>query len=95
MPSLFPALPFLIRNQKSPFVKLLELTRTNGADLVISSASVAAGIDDRMNMQLGGFWFAGKLAKALGQFFLKAVIQTVLGAEKDDTALGDWLVTYQ
>ena len=74
VPSVFPTLLFLARDQERSFVELLGLARTDDADLVISSASVAARIDDGMDMQLGRCWFAGKLAKALGEFFLECVI---------------------
>lgn len=74
VPSVFPTLPFLARDQERSFVELLGLARTDDADLVISSASVAARIYDGMDMQLGRCWFAGKLAKALGEFFLECVI---------------------
>ena len=42
VPSIFPTLPFLVRNSKSPSVELLELTRTDDADLVIPSAIFTA-----------------------------------------------------
>ena len=74
MPSLFPTLFFLTRDQERPFVELLGLARANGADLVISSAFVAARIDDGMDMQLGRCGFARKLTKPLGEFFLEGVI---------------------
>ena len=89
VPSFFPTLLFLSRHQEGSFVEFLGLARTNDADLIVPSAVVAARVDDGMDMQLGRCRFAGKLPKALGEFFLKGIIQTVLRTEKDDTALGD------
>ncbi len=76
VPSLFPTLFFLAPEQERlrVFVEFSSSLRTDDADLVISSAAVAARIDHRMNMQLRRCWLAREFAKALGKLFLESVI---------------------
>lgn len=46
-------------------------------------------VGDGMNVHGRVLWLTGELTKLLAKLFLKLVGKTILGAEEDDTSLGN------
>jgi len=65
------------------------LHRADRADLRIAPPQLAFGIQDRVDVEFGCFWLAGKFTKSLDEFLLKIVGEVVLLPEEDDTTLRD------
>ena len=90
MPPVFPALLLGPRIQRRALVELLRLQRADDAYLIVRAAVLTARVRHRVDVQFRGAGLAGKLAEPLSELFLEIVVQTVLRAEEDDAALGDW-----
>ena len=70
-------------------IEFLSLDGADDADLVVLDAVLAAGVDDRVDVQARGAGLSGELAESLHELFLEVVVKIVLFAEEDDAAAGD------
>ncbi len=70
-------------------VELLGLLGGDDADLVVLAAMVASGVADGVDVQTRGGGLARQLAQTVDELLLQVVGHIVLGAEEDDTTLGD------
>ena len=71
-------------------VELLGLLGRDDGDLVVAAAVLAGRIANGVDVQAGGLGLAGQLAEVVDQLLLQVIREVVLGAEEDNSALGDW-----
>ena len=86
-------LEFLALVIRRLLVQLVMLHRADGANFWIAAAEFSLGVQDRMNMQLGGLRLSGQFAESLNEFLLEIVGEVVLLPEEYHTPLRDWHVS--
>lgn len=92
MPLALPALAILAAVPGARIavrVELLGLLRRDDAYLVVSGAVLALGIADGVDVQPRSRGLARQLAESVNKLLLQVIGQVVLGAEEDNSALGD------
>lgn len=75
---------------KAVGVEFLGLLGRDDGDLVVVAAVLAGRVADGVDVQAGRLGLAGQLAETVDKLLLQVIREVVLGAEKNDTPLGDW-----
>lgn len=65
------------------------LLRANSANLWVLAAPFALRVEERVDVKTRGCGAAAEFTEFVDEFLLEVVGEVVLGAEEDDTSLGD------
>jgi len=87
VPSILVALPFL--TAETLCIQLLSLLRADNRDFIVFAAERSTAVGDRVDVEFRSGRLARELAQALSKLLLQIIVEAVLFAEEDNSALRD------
>jgi hypothetical protein len=87
MPPILVALSLLATKALS--VQLFGLLRADNRNFIVLAAKCSTAVRDRVNMELRSSRLARELPQALSKLLLQIIVEAILFAEEDNSALRD------